>query len=97
MRRVGKNGADSYSKNGYAVTVLTRQSYCFFLKLSPFNANLDAVFTTLSKMASAAETLLSSVSYQFAMGNWLAIICHLFIVFINEQFSHFVHIWQSLS
>lgn len=52
----GKNGADCYSKNGHAVTVLTRQSYCFFLKLSPFNANLAAVFTTLSKMAYAAET-----------------------------------------
>lgn len=26
----GKNGADCYSKNGHAVTVLTRQSYCFF-------------------------------------------------------------------
>lgn len=33
--RNGKNGADCYSKNGHAVTVLTRQSY-FFLKLSPF-------------------------------------------------------------
>lgn len=47
----------------------------FFLKLSPFNVNLDAVFTTLSKIASAAETLLSSVSYQFATGSWLVLPC----------------------
>ena len=30
---------------------------------------LDAVFTTLSRIASAAETLLSRVSYQFATGS----------------------------
>ena len=27
---LGKNGADCYSKNGHAVTVLTRQRQCFF-------------------------------------------------------------------
>ena len=38
----GENGADCDSKNGHAVTVLTWQSWCFFLRLSPFNVNLDA-------------------------------------------------------
>lgn len=59
----------------------------FFLKLSPFNVNLDAVFTTLSKIASAAETLLSSVSYQSATGSWLAKMVDLFPCLYSMIFS----------
>ena len=35
----GKNGVDCYSKNGHAVTVLTRQSYCFFLGSTVISVN----------------------------------------------------------
>ena len=73
-----------------------------FFKLSLFNVNLDVVFTTLSRITSAAETLLSRVSYQFAAGSWLAKMVDLFAYSGRYPFTYSgdirsVRWWSSVS